>query len=511
MAHWTASYAGTMPYWAEAADPPASGQLERDVSVDVAVVGGGITGLTSAYLLVREGAKVALFERGRVGQVDTGHTSAHLTMVTDARLGELVHRFGRTAARAVWDTGASAIDQVEALCAECEIECAFARVPGFLHAPRVAAADSDRKSFVDEAGFVGDMGFEAAFVDDVPLVGGPGVRFGRQARLHPGRYLAGLASAITARGGAIYEESEAGEFVGEPLRVKVGQHTVHCKDLVIATHNPLVGIAGLTRATLFQTKLALYTSYVVAGRVPKGSVPDALFWDTGDPYQYLRLDPAGDHDVVIFGGEDHKTGQVADTESCYTSLERALRARIPAAALSHRWSGQVIDTPDGLPYIGAMTEHQYVATGYAGNGLTFGTAAATMITGAILGRPHPAAELFDPGRQAIHGLWTYVKENADYPRYLVRDRFTHAEETSWSAVKPGEGRIIEFRGRKVAASRDDRGRLSVRDAICTHLGCVVAWNDAERTWDCPCHGSRFTPQGEVVSGPAESPLSPVKN
>ena len=280
-----------------------------------------------------------------------------------------------------------------------------------------------------------------------------------------------------------------------------------CEDIVIATHNPLVGLGGIAGATLFQTKLALYTSYVVAGRVARGVVPDALWWDTADPYQFLRVEPHRDHHVVIFGGEDHKTGQQDDTEACYRRLEEQLQVVVPNVELTHRWSGQVIETPDGLPYIGRSADHQYSATGYAGNGLTFGTLAGIMMSDAILGRSNPWSELFDPGRKALaRGLWDYVKENVDYPYYLIRDRFAGPEAKSLRAVRRGEGKIIERKGAKVAAYRDRSGTVSLRSAICTHMGCTVGWNTAERTWDCPCHGSRFTPSGDVISGPAEAPL-----
>ena len=351
------------------------------------------------------------------------------------------------------------------------------------------------------------MGFDAEYLESVPLVDRPGVRFANQARIHPRQYLAGVAKAFVALGGRIHEHSEADEFCDDPRAVKANGHTVTCEDVVIATHNPLVGFGGMAGATLFQTKLALYTSYVIAGRVARGVVPDALWWDTADPYQFLRVEPHRDHDVVIFGGEDHKTGQQEDTEACYRRLEEQLRAIVPDVELTHRWSGQVIETPDGLPYIGRSADHQYSATGYAGNGLTFGTLAGIMISDAILGRSNPWSELFDPGRKALtRGLWDYVKENVDYPYYLIRDRFAGAEAKSLRAVRRGEGKVIERNGAKVAAYRDTAGTVTLRSAICTHMGCTVGWNTAERTWDCPCHGSRFKPTGDVISGPAEAPL-----
>ena len=335
-----------------------------------------------------------------------------------------------------------------------------------------------------------------------------GARFRNQARIHPRKYLAGLAKAIVASGGRIFEQSSADEFSDDPRRVTAGGHTVRCDDIVIATHNPLVGLSGLVSATLLQTRLALYTSYVVAGRVPRGTIPDAMWWDTDDPYSYLRVEPHGDFDVVIFGGQDHKTGQQEDTDACYRRVEDDLRAMLPGVEVVHRWSGQVISTPDGLPYIGSNAEHQYVATGFVGNGLTFGTLASLMITDAILGRANPWAELFDANRTALaRGLWDYVRENADYPYYRIRDRFAGPEARSLRAVSRGEGGIVERDGAKLAVYRDPGGQVTIRSAVCTHMGCVVAWNTAERTWDCPCHGSRFKPTGEVISGPAEAPLS----
>jgi Rieske Fe-S protein len=355
-----------------------------------------------------------------------------------------------------------------------------------------------------------DLGFDAEYVETVPLIRRPGVRFSGQARIHPRKYLAAMAKAFVAAGGQIFEHSGVEEFRNDPRAVKANGQTVTCEDVVIATHNPLAGFADTTAATVFQTKLALYTSYVIAARTPRGILPDALWWDTDNPYVYLRVEPHRDYDLLIFGGEDHKTGQQADTAECYRRLEAHLSRIVPGLELTHRWSGQVIETPDGLPYIGQSAERQYSATGFSGNGLTFGTLAGMMMADAILARPNPWDGLFDPSRKAIaRGLWDYFKENVDYPYYLIRDRFAGTEARSLRAVKRGEGKIVDRSGTKVAAYRDPSGAVTLRSAMCTHMGCVVAWNQAERTWDCPCHGSRFKPTGQVISGPAESPLSKI--
>ncbi len=505
------THISTTPYWATSATCPPFAKLAEDVETDVVIVGAGVTGLTAAYLLAKAGKRVVVLERDRCAMTDTGHTTAHLTMVTDARLTELAKRFGHDHAQAVWDAGLAAIATIDEVVREHAIDAGFEWVDGYLHAPLNNDESEERKRREEDATLAREMGFDAEFVETVPLMNRPGIRFADQARIHPRSYLAGVAKAFVALGGRIYEHSTADEFCDDPRAVKVGSHTVQSDDIVIATHNPLVGLAGLAGATLFQTKLALYTSYVIAGRLPKGQVPDALWWDTSDPYNYLRVEPHRDVDVVIFGGEDHKTGQQDDTAGCYQRLEARLKAIMPRIDVTHRWSGQVIETPDGLPYIGQMADHQYAATGYAGNGMTFGTLAGMMMSDAILDRTNPWRDLFDPSRKAItRGVWDYLKENVDYPYYLIRDRFAGAEAKSLRAVKRGQGKVIERDGAKVAAYRDPSGAVTLRSATCTHLGCVVGWNTAERTWDCPCHGSRFKPSGDVIAGPAEAPLSEVE-
>jgi glycine/D-amino acid oxidase-like deaminating enzyme/nitrite reductase/ring-hydroxylating ferredoxin subunit len=499
----------TTPFWMESAPLPPFPAIDRDIRADVVVVGGGITGLTAAYQLSVAGRSVALLERRGLAEIDTGHTTAHLTMVLDTSLTDLSKYFGNDDAQAAWDAGLAAIHQIDTVVRSERIACDFAWVPGYLHARDTEDAEEAAR-LREEADLASSFGFDAAYVDRVPLAGAPGVRLDNQARFHPRKYLAGLARAIASRGGQIFEHSEVHEFSEAPRFVRANGRRIDCDWIVLATHTPLVGMKNLLTATLFQTKLALYSTYVVAGRVARGTVPDVMLWDTDDPYHYLRLEPQRDADLVIYGGEDHKTGQAADTTECYKRLEKKLKELVPGVEVSHRWSGQVIETADGLPYIGETAERQFASTGYAGNGMTFGTLGGMMAADYVLERKNPWTELFHPERKKVRGAaWDYLRENKDYPYYFVRDRFAGAKGRSLRAVPRGRGRVIEYNEQQVAAYRDEGGEVSLRSAVCTHMGCVVDWNVAERTWDCPCHGSRFKTDGTVIGGPAETPLGKI--
>lgn len=505
----------TVPYWQDAISLPMLHRLDRDIRVDVGIIGGGVVGITAAYLLKAAGRTVALLDRERLGTGDTGNTTAHLTAVTDTRLSELVNTFGRDHARAAWDAGFAAIAQIDELVRAERISCGFEWVPTYLHTPaswaHVEGDPAGEDDLRADAQLATELGFDAEFVDRVPFVDMPGVRFDGQARIHPRAYLAGLVRRLEGDGSHVFERSPVEDVIASPLALKANGHTVTCDYVVVATHNPIVGKASLAAATLLQTKLALYSSYVVAGRVPHGHIPDALFVDTADPYNYLRLDSGDQFDVAILGGEDHKTGQEPDTTGRFQRLQEALIRAVPSVEVTHRWSGQVIETPDGLPYIGEIAARQFIATGFAGNGMTFGTVAAMMARDAVQGVRNPWTDLFDPSRKKLTAgtVWDYLTENKDYPYYLIRDRFAGAEGKSLRVLKRGEGRILDLDGERVAAYRAPDGSVTARSAVCTHMGCLVRWNPGERTWDCPCHGSRFAPEGSVISGPAESPLAEV--
>jgi glycine/D-amino acid oxidase-like deaminating enzyme/nitrite reductase/ring-hydroxylating ferredoxin subunit len=500
----------TQSYWQSSADLPSFPMLNSDLEVDVVVVGAGLTGITAAWLLKQAGARVALLDRQGCAQADTGHTTAHLTYVTDKPIRELVRHFGRDGAKAFWEAGAAAIDQIFEITETTARDSEFRWVTGYLHGALDEPGPTDRKSLEEDAQLAGELGFQAEFIESVPFVNRPGVRFPSQAKFHPHKYLAALLRAIPGEGSHVFQNTEVAEFEDKPLAVHAGRHKVRCNYVIIATHNPLLGKTGMLKGTLFQSKLALYTSYVIGAQIRPGIVPEALFWDTADPYNYLRVDRHHGHDYAIFGGDDCKTGQEADAQLAFSRLVNRLKKLIPDANITHRWLGQVVETDDGLPFIGENEGRQFIATGFCGNGFTLGTLAAVMARDRYLGKRNPWFDLFAVDRKQFHGgAWRYVKENLDYPFYLLRDRLAGAEKGSLDDLKMGEGRILRVEGRKVAAYRDQAGKLFVHSPVCTHLGCIVRWNAADNTWDCPCHGSRFKADGTVFSGPAESPLKPI--
>ncbi|MEO5803766.1 MAG: FAD-binding oxidoreductase [Verrucomicrobiota bacterium] len=421
----------TQSFWQTSAALPEFPSLTNDIEVDVVIIGAGLTGITAAHLLKKAGAKVALLERGRCAGADTGHTTAHLTYITDYRLRRLVKSFGRDGAKAFWEAGAAAIDQIHEIVQSVSPDSEFKWVPGYLHGALNESDKKDRESLEEDAQLARELGFDAEFIESVPYANRPGVKFSHQAKFHPYKYLAPLLQSIPGEGSYVFENTEAKEVEEKPLTIHARKNKIRCSYLMIATHTPLLGKTGVFKGTLFQTKLALYTSYVLGAKLPSGTVPEALFWDTGDPYYYLRIDRRADHDYAIFGGEDVKTGQEDSSEKVFESLQTQLKKVLPSAEVQHRWLGQVVETDDGLPFIGENEGQQFVATGFCGNGFTLGTLSAVMARDRYLGRKNPWFDLFAVKRKQFHGgTWRYLTENLDYPYYMLRDRFAHAEGDS---------------------------------------------------------------------------------
>jgi glycine/D-amino acid oxidase-like deaminating enzyme/nitrite reductase/ring-hydroxylating ferredoxin subunit len=480
---------------------PLSGGFEADV----AVVGGGISGLTAAVLLAQGGHRVAVLERDRIGSGETGNTTSHLTEAVDARYQTVTKDFGEEAARLVARSSRDAIDRIETFVRESGRDCGFERVPGFLYTERA----EDLDWLAAELDAATRAGCPVQWVDQVPVPFATrgGVRWDEQAQVHAIAYLHALVTlALDARVRICETTRVLGVHEDEPCRVETDRGTLRARHVFVAANVPV------NNRVLLHTKISAYRSYAIATEV--SSFEPGLFWDTDDPYHYTRRQRIGDRTYLIVGGEDHRTGLESDTESRYASLLDYARERFGMAAPTFRWSGQIIEPVDGLPFIGlnAAAAHVYVATGYAGNGMTFGTLAGMIVSDLIAGTPNPYAHLYDATRvKPVAGAVDYVKENVVFPTRLVTDRLTslNAADRPVQALKPGEGAIFPSDEGKIAVCRDRSGVIHACSSVCTHLGCDVAWNDAEQSWDCPCHGSRFAPDGRVLNGPAVSDLRRV--
>jgi glycine/D-amino acid oxidase-like deaminating enzyme/nitrite reductase/ring-hydroxylating ferredoxin subunit len=492
------------PLWTAGIERMNFPPLHGDLAVDVAVVGAGITGLTAAALLARGGRSVAVLDMDRVGAGETGHTTAHLTEAVDARYQDIASDFGADGARLVYESSRVSIAQIERLAAEHRIACDLRRLPGYLYTER----PDDIAWLENDLAAARQAGARVALVRDVPLpfTTAAALRFDDQAELHPLRYIVGLANALAGERVHIFEHTRVTQVHdGEPCRIETEGGIVTARDVVVAAHVPFVNRLFL------HTKLAAYRSYAVAARIPTGGGLDGLFWDTDDPYHYIRTHAGPDGPVLIVGGGDHKVGKEDATEAAFARLASYVQARFGIASLDHRWSGQIIEPVDGLPYIGrnALSGHVWVATGYSGNGMTFGTLAGMIISDLILGRQNPWADLYAATRvKPLAAAKDFLTENIDFPSHFVSDRLTNrdAEGGAFSDVRRGEGKIILIDGEKVAVYRDAHGTPHALSPVCPHMGCDVRWNSAERSWDCPCHGSRFSPDGKLLNGPAASDL-----
>ena len=469
----------------------------------MAIVGAGITGITAALLLKRAGKRVALLERNHIVFGETGHTTAHLTEVTDVDTETVISDFGKEAARLVYASTREALERISRFVKEERIDCHFRRVPAYLFTER----DSDLEWLRKEADAATQMGLDCTFTEDVPLPFPTkgAVLYRHQAQFHPREYLLHLAGQIEGNGCHLFEDTAVTHCEdGEPCVVETSRGRVRCGSILVAANVPI------NNRFLLHTKIAAYRTYALAARLDSSTV-DGLFWDTDDPYHYIRSQKTNDGTFLIVGGEDHKTGQETDTEKPFRKLAEYTRSRFGVRSFDYRWSGQIIEPVDGLPYIGrnSFSKNVFVATGYSGVGMTNGTLAAMILSDLILGRANRYAGIYDPTRLKIRGaVKDFVSENVDYPAHLVRDRLTShdVEAESLKSVTRGHGAILELDGEKMAVHRDDSGKIHKLSPVCTHLGCDVRWNSAEKTWDCPCHGSRFAPTGEVLNGPAVKPL-----
>jgi glycine/D-amino acid oxidase-like deaminating enzyme/nitrite reductase/ring-hydroxylating ferredoxin subunit len=504
------SGATTSIWMATTAEIPAEGELLKDASADVCIIGAGIAGMTTAYLLAQEGKSVIVLDDGPIGGGMTGRTTAHLVNALDDRFFELEHLHGEKGSRLAAESHSAAIARIETIVKEEGIDCEFERLDGYLFVPPGESNEIlDRElAALHRAGLTDTELLPRAPLDFYDT--GPCIRFPRQGQFHPLKYLAGLARSITRDQGLIYTGTHASKIEGgESARIETsGGAIVTAAAVVVATNTPVNDLFAI------HTKQAAYLTYVMGARVPRGSVTKALFWDTPDPYHYIRIESSGDdkHDILIVGGEDHKSGQADDAGERFARLESWTRTRFPMIeSIEYHWSGEVLEPIDGLAFIGHNPldkDNVYIATGDSGNGMTHGTIAGILLTDLIVGRENEWAPLYDPSRKTLRALPAFVKENINVAGQLA-DWVTPGEVKDAGEIPPGTGAIVRRGLTKVAAFKDQNDKLHERSAVCPHLGCIVDWNSLEKTWDCPCHGSRFDAYGCVINGPANQNLPAI--
>jgi glycine/D-amino acid oxidase-like deaminating enzyme/nitrite reductase/ring-hydroxylating ferredoxin subunit len=499
----------TVSVWMDSTKMPTFAPLEEDLSCDVCVVGAGIVGLTTAYHLVRGGADVVVLDDGPVCGGETSRTTAHLTAVLDDRFQWLEHVHGEAKVRESTASHLSAINRIESIVREEGIACEFERVPGYLLLGKSDAPDFlDRELEAAKRAGLSDAR-KLARIPDLAWDSGPCLEFPLQAQFHPLKYLAGVTRAIVRGGGRIFTGTHVDSIEGRPRRPQVktrDKNVVTANAVIVATNSPI------SDYVVTHVKMAPYRTYVIGALIPRGAVPPSLVWDTDDPYIYVRTTPLDDsHDVLIVGGEDHKTGQKDDAPDRFRRLEEWTRRRYPMVlSIAYEWSGQVMEPADGFAMIGPNpdgAENVYLATADSGQGMTHGTIAGMLLADLAVGKSNPWAELYDPRRKSLGAIKEMVRENLNVA-VQYGDWLTPGE-SSFDDIPRGEGRLVRMGAHKVAAYRDDKGLLHLRDATCTHLRCIVDWNSTEKSWDCPCHGSRFDPEGRVLNGPALADLAPV--
>jgi glycine/D-amino acid oxidase-like deaminating enzyme/nitrite reductase/ring-hydroxylating ferredoxin subunit len=493
----------TKSLWLDAETVPKFQTLASDLDVDVAIVGGGITGLTAAYLLSQAGKTVAILEKGHLLSGETGFTTAHLTAVLDEPYHRLFNQLGEEKAITIAASHLAAIDFIEARVIENKIGCSFKRVDGYIY----TEVEEQLEEMEKQLAGLQRVGLSPSPTKEMPL---PfpikeAIKIPNQGQFHPVRYLRGILDLCVRQNVQIYDDTKVVEVhEGKPCRIQTTSGEVTARDVIVAANVPI------NNRLFLQTKIASYRTYAIAARVRGLREAVGLFWDLEDPYHYLRSFTSGEDRYLILGGEDHKTGMEEHTEAKFDLLSEYLFNHFDVIHQEYQWSGQIIEPVDGIAFIGknTLSEHVYVSTGYSGNGMTYGTLAAIQLAEQILGRENPWKNVYDATRlPPLSTAPDYLAENKDYPICLVTDRFT--KTVGADEIEANQGGIVYSHGEKVAVFRDTNGELHAFSPVCPHLGCYVRWNLAERTWDCPCHGSRFSCQGQVLNGPAVSNLRQI--
>ncbi len=485
-------------YWMattpESSYPPLSG----DIRVDVAILGGGMVGITTAYLLKEAGVpSVAVIEADRIITGVTGRTTAKVTSQHSLIYDRLISKFGKHQAQQYAESNQAALEKIASIVSSKDIACDFVRKPAYVYAGTEDSVEIIQKE-VDAAQ---SLGLPASFKADLPLPFDTygAVRFSNQAQFHPRKYLCALAREIEGDGCHIFEKTRALKLEGDgPITITTDKGIIKAQKVIQATHFPIHDKPGMLFQRLYQSR-----SYVLGVRIEE-SFPQGMFINAEKPVRSLRSQPVEEGELVLVSGEGHRTGEGNEIDH-YKNLEKWVRSVYSVNSIDYHWSTQDVMTVDHVPYIGLLTsdnENLFIATGFRKWGMTTGTVAAMILTDMILGQSNPWGEVYNPSRfKPLESAKTFFSQAAEATKGLVGDRVIPVHEKA-SQISPGEGAIVKIEGEKVAAYRDKAGVLHTLDPSCRHMGCIVSWNNAEKTWDCPCHGSRYNAKGEVIKSPA---------
>jgi glycine/D-amino acid oxidase-like deaminating enzyme/nitrite reductase/ring-hydroxylating ferredoxin subunit len=496
------------PYWRKSANLPSFQKLTGDTEADVVIVGGGITGITAAYLLVKEGLQVTLLEAGSILNGTTGHTTAKITAQHGLIYDELISHFGKEKAKLYYQASMDALSFIKTTVKDQQIECDLNEEDAYLY----TNSSNYTQKIINELKAYEKLGIEGEFLSEIPI---PvkmkaAIVMKKQAQFHPLKYLSKLVEYLSQNGCSIYENTTAVDIEkGErPVVTTRDDHKITCRNVIISSHFPFFDKTGAFFARMYAER-----SYVLGVKTEK-EFPGGMYINAEQPTRSLRYAEMDGEKLVLFGGESHKTGHAMNTIKLYESLAEFAQETFGIKEIPYRWSAQDLITLDKIPYIGPITANNpniYVATGYRKWGMTNGTTAAMLITDLILKKENRYEELFTPSRfNADPSLRKVVTQNLQVAKDLIEGKLElpakYPEE-----LGTDEGAAVTVNGKRAGAYKDEEGKLYIVDTTCRHMGCELEWNNGERTWDCPCHGSRYSYKGEVVEGPAEVPLKQIEN